>query len=159
MAKEDLKDELFPAKREALINPGTMSILYQYNDNGINCMVSFDKNNKIDYFLVDDSNFTTRDGLKIGDSMDKVKSLGGEILFEEGVCLFASLKSGWYAYLEFINFDFDMMEKTNIKFFYKKDPNDNFFFMTPDEYIRKYNNSKWIDDSDILKKIHKMEKE
>ncbi|MDR2185876.1 MAG: hypothetical protein LBO80_09485 [Treponema sp.] len=62
-------------------------------------------------------------------------------MVEEGVCFFVILKSGWFAYIEGINYDLNKIHNSKIKFFYKKNKDDNSFFMTYEEYKTRYETS------------------
>ena len=142
MSKKKFENKIVLSNRFALVNPGTSSILFLYKDKDIDYLLSFDKQNKINYFIIEDINFVTSDGFKKGDKFEKIINNGGEIMVEDGVCFFAILKSGWYAYLEDINFDIYSKERgsinnlknSDLKFFYKKRSDDKHFFKKPKEF-------------------------
>ena len=71
MPKEKLKYKLEPTKKDILVNSGTLSHLFSYKSNDIDYYMSFDINNKVNYFFIDNLDFITSDGLKKGDSMYK----------------------------------------------------------------------------------------
>jgi hypothetical protein len=140
-SKSRLCNTIAKTNRFALINPGTLSDLYYYKEGNMKYLLSFDKNDQINYIIVNNDNFMTSDFLKRGDTIEMCLERQGVLMVEEGVCFFVILKSGWFAYIEGINYDLNKMDDTKIKFFYKKDKNDNSFFMPYEEYKSKYETS------------------
>ena len=136
--KSKLKGELSKSSRFALINPGTISDLFYYKRDGINYLLSFNKNNKINYFIVESEDYITPENLQKNDSVKLCLERQGILMVEEGVCFFIILKSGWFAYIEGINFDINKIYDSRVKFFYKKESTDNAFFTTYEEYNNRF---------------------
>jgi hypothetical protein len=136
--KNRLNNAIIATNRFALINPGTISDLYSYKNDDRQYLLSFDKNERINYMIVNEDDFITSDFLKKGDALEMCLEKHGVLMVEEGVCFFVLLKSGWFAYIEGINYDLNRIHNSKIKFFYKKSLDDNSFFMTYKEYKNKY---------------------
>jgi hypothetical protein len=139
----DLKNDigyLEETNRFALINPGTATRLYSHDKDNIRYLLSFDENEKVNYIIIDDKIFSTPEHLKKDDKVSLCIEKGGVLMVEEGVCYFILLSSGWFAYIDDINADVNNIYNLEIKFFYKKRLNDNYFFMKFEEYKIKREN-------------------
>ncbi|MGD8520318.1 MAG: hypothetical protein PVF56_04165 [Desulfobacterales bacterium] len=81
-----------------MISPSQVSSAYAVIDNGITFIVSVDNDGNLNYISTNDSQFTTREGLKVGDTLGKTRNhhVGG-LNKESGWCFWVLLSSGWKA--------------------------------------------------------------
>ncbi|MDR1838820.1 MAG: hypothetical protein LBQ93_04440 [Treponema sp.] len=112
---------------------GTIADLYLYRIKDKQYLISFDEYDKINYIIIE-SDQNIPENLKRGTSVKSCLEKQGVLMVEQGVCFFVMMKSGWYGYIDNINYDIEKVPDSNIRFFYKKDTNDNYFFMEYERY-------------------------
>jgi len=132
--KSNMSGTIENTNRYTLVNPGTIADLYAYTINNINYLVSFDKNDKVNYIIINSDTYNIPEKLKNGTSVKSCLEKQGVLMVEQGVCFFVIMKSGWFGYIDNINSDIENIADANIKFFYKKNKNDNYFFIEFEKY-------------------------
>jgi hypothetical protein len=131
--RSSLSGDLDFTDRYTLVNQGTRADLYLYRIKDKQYLISFDKDNKINYIIIEsDENIPEK--IKRGASVESCINKQGILMVEMGVCYFVMMKSGWYGYIDDINYDIEKVPDANIRFFYKKDTNDNYFFIEYERY-------------------------
>jgi hypothetical protein len=132
--RKELVGTLEDTDRFTLVNPGTIADLYLYTEKNNQYLISFDKNDRINYIIIEDDTHIIPEKIKKGASVKACLEKQGVLMVEQGVCFFVAMKSGWFGYIEGINFDVEKIPDSNIRFFYKKNKNDNFFFIEFEKY-------------------------
>jgi len=134
-SKNKLYGILEPTDRFVLINPGTQRPVYSYIENNIHYLISFDKNNLIDYIILESDKYYIPENIKKGDTVNNCLEKRGILMVEQGVCFFVLMQSGWLGYIDHINNNIDNIKDAKIKFFYKKNMKDNYFFIEYEKYL------------------------
>jgi hypothetical protein len=144
--KSNLSGTLENTNRFTLVNPGTIADLYLYTINNNQYLISFDENDKVNYIIINSDTYSIPEKLKNGASVKSCLKKQGVLMVEKGVCFFVIMKSGWFGYIECgINADIEKIPNANIRFFYKKDESDNYFFIGFKEYKEEMKNIITID--------------
>ena len=154
--KSNLSGTFENTNRFTLVNPGTIADLYLYTINNNQYLISFDKYDKVNYIIINSDTYSIPEKLKNGASVKSCLEKQGVLMVEKGVCFFVIMKSGWFGYIDWINADIEKIQNANIKFFYKKDERDNFFFIGINEYKEELKNIIVIPDPLPERKVHFM---
>jgi hypothetical protein len=150
----ELTGTLEATDRYTLVNPGTIADLYLYTGKNNQYLISFDENDRINYIIIEDNIHSIPEKLKKGVSVKSCLEKQGVLMVEQGVCFFVAMKSGWLGYIDHINSDVEKIPDANIKFFYKKNANDNFLFIEFEKYKEKMKTWK-LSDTELEKgKVH-----
>jgi hypothetical protein len=155
--KSNLSGTFENTNRFTLVNPGTIADLYLYTINNNQYLISFDENNKVNYIIINSDTYSIPEKLKNGTSVKSCLKKQGVLMVEQGVCFFVIMKSGWFGYIDEINSDIENIPDANIKFFYKKNERDNYFFIGFEEYKEKRKHFIGVPESEPKeRKIHFM---
>lgn len=100
-----------------LFNAATQMPLFKLTE----CISIGEINNEVVYIQINDKEFRTLDGYKIGDTIEPYLKNGGKLMAELGVCFFIILKNDWFGFVAPMEFpELENINSQQIRFFYKK---------------------------------------
>ena len=152
--RKELVGTLEVTDRYTLVNPGNTANLYLYTVRNNQYLISFDEDDRINYIIIENDMHGIPEKLKRNASVKSCLEKQGILMVEQGVCFFVAMKSGWFGYIENINSDIEKIPDANIKFFYKKNERDNFFFVEFERYKEEIKTWKFSDAEFERGKIH-----